>query len=102
MSNDAQPRRRYFTTYSGVTLPFRLVNPIPEEALANRNTFISASFDEAGALTAFEKIVYGEVELSHRYQYDDEGGLIGAEIVMPEEDPVVLRFDAPIRAPLQI
>jgi hypothetical protein len=93
MSTETSQRLRYFTTYTGVALPFRLVNPIEEAELANRNTFIRASFDEGGLLVAFDKIVYGDIELSHRYAYDDSGVLASAEIVMPEEEPVVLRFD---------
>lgn len=93
MNTETNKRLRYFTTYTGVALPFRLVNPIEEAELANRNTFIRASFDEAGALTGFDKIVYGEIELSHRYAYGETGALVSAEIAMPDEDPVVLRFD---------
>ena len=83
---------RYFVSYSGVKLPFNLVNPIEPEALSNRNTFIRAYFDEGGALQGFDKLVYGEVELSHRYDYRN-GVLRRAEIVMTDEEPVVLRFD---------
>ena len=84
---------QYFVTYSGVKLPFRLVDPIGEEALANRNTYIRAGFDEAGRLTGFDKMVYGEVELSHRYLYHRNGVLRRAEIIMLDEDPVELQFD---------
>jgi len=84
---------RYFMTYSGVKLPFNLVNPIAEGALSNRNTFIRAYFNKAGALTSFEKVVYGEVELAHRYEYYDNGILKSAVITMLEEDPVVMSFD---------
>jgi Family of unknown function (DUF6156) len=83
------PDYRYFLSYSGV----RLVSPIEAEALSNRNTFIRAAFDPAGLLLAFEKVVYGEVEMSHRYGYDQDGVLRRAEILMLDEDPVVLHFD---------
>lgn len=89
---DALRDRRFFVSYSGVTLPFKFVNPLAEEALANRNTFIRAWF-EAGVLTGFEKMVYGEVELAHRYEYYDNGALRLTEIVMLDEDAVILRFD---------
>jgi hypothetical protein len=89
----AEPDLRFFLSYSGVKLPLKLVNPLPAEALSNRNTFIRASFDQAGLLLAFQKVVYGEVEMSHRYRYDDGGVLRRAEIVMLDEDPVVLNFD---------
>jgi hypothetical protein len=83
---------RYFATYSGIKLPLRLVTPIDEGALANRNTFMRAYFDTAGRLTACEKIVYGEVELAHRYEYYASGALKRAEITMLDEDPACLHF----------
>ena len=44
-------------------------------------------------LTGFDKVVYGEVELAHRYEYHDNGALSRAEIVMLDEDAVIVRFD---------
>lgn len=41
----------------------------------------------------FDKIVYGEVELAHRYVYHDSGVLSRAQIIMLDEAPVMLRFD---------
>ena len=90
---DAHQECRFFVSYSGVELPFNLVNSIAAEALSNRNTFIRAYFNEAGRLTGFEKVVYGEVELAHRYQYHDNGALSRAEITMLDEDAAVLCFD---------
>jgi hypothetical protein len=84
---------RHFLTYSGVALPFRLVEEIGAAQLGHRNTFIRAWFDEAGALTGFDKMVYGEVELSHRYAYHPGGALRRAEVTMLDEDPVIARFD---------
>jgi hypothetical protein len=84
---------RFFVTYTGVTLPFNLVNAIEPESLANRNTYIRAYFDKAGQLMGFHKVVYGEVELTHRYHYYDSGVLKKAEIIMLDEDPVQLDFD---------
>jgi hypothetical protein len=85
---------RYFVSYSGIKLPLNLVTPIEPSALSNRNTFIQAYFDAQGLLLRFDKLVYGEVELSHRYEYSDDGNLVLAEIAMPEEEPVILRFGA--------
>lgn len=91
---DVEPETyRFFTSYTGVKLPFNLVNAIPEGALANRNTFIRAAFSAEGVLMGFEKIVYGEVELAHRYAYHGNGALARAEITMLDEDTVVLAFD---------
>jgi hypothetical protein len=63
------------------------------EALSNRNTFIRAWFDRAGMLSGFDKLVYGEVELSHRYEYHANGRLRRAEIMMLDEEPVAMNFD---------
>ncbi len=90
---EAHQECRFFVSYSGVKLPFNLVNAIAAEALSNRNTFIRAYFDKAGMLTGFDKIVYGEVELAHRYEYHDNGALSRAEITMLNEDAVALYFD---------
>jgi hypothetical protein len=83
---------RYFATYSGVKLPLHLVGPIPEAALTNRNTFMRALFDGAGRLIVCEKIVYGEVEMAHHYEYYANGALKSAEIRMPDEEPALLTF----------
>lgn len=92
--SEAQVDCRYFATYSGVKLPLNLVSPIPEAELANRNTFMRAYFDSLGRLVACEKIVYGEVEMAHRYEYDAQGTLARAEIRMLDEEPAFLSFPA--------
>ncbi|WP_067731964.1 DUF6156 family protein [Novosphingobium naphthalenivorans] len=87
---------RYFVTYSGVDLPFRLVGPIDEAQVANRNTFIRAWFNDSERLAGFDKLVYGEVELSHRYDYRADGTLLRALVTMIDEETVELTFeDAP-------
>ncbi len=78
---------RFFVTYSGVRLPPRLVDVIAPEALSNRNTFIRGYFDAAGVLKGFDKVVYGDVELSHRYHYHANGVLSRADIMMSDEEP---------------
>jgi hypothetical protein len=93
MEIDTGQECRFYASYSGVKLPLKLVNAIAAEALSNRNTFIRAWFDRSGALRRFDKIVYGEVELAHCYDYHDSGVLSRAEITMLDEEPVVLRFD---------
>lgn len=88
---------RYFLATSGVKLPLKLVNEIEPEALSNRNTYIRAFYDTTGLLRRFEKMVYGDVELSHRYDYDAAGVLRRAEIVMLDEEPTIVEFSgAPV------
>jgi len=93
MPNETGWECRFFVTYSGVRLPPRLVDVIAPEALSNRNTFIRGYFDAAGVLQGFDKVVYGDVELSHRYDYHANGALSRAAIAMSDEDPVTLAFD---------
>jgi len=85
---------RYFLSTSGIKLPLRMVNEIEPDALSNRNTYIRADYDEAGRLLRFEKLVYGDIELTHVYTYDAEGALLRAEISLAEEEPMVLDFPA--------
>lgn len=84
---------RYFLATSGVKLPLKLVNQIEPTALTNRNTYIRAWYDGRERLHRFEKLVYGDIELSHVYDYDAEGRLRRAKILMLDEDPTVLHFD---------
>lgn len=93
MSNELQGDCRYFVSYSGVRLPFRLCQPLDEASINNRNTFFRAWFDEQERMTGFQKIVYAEVELEHRYQYYENGSLKSAEIVDAEGTATVMNFD---------
>lgn len=98
MENEAGAYK-YFLTYSGVKLPLNLVSPLDADALGNRNTYIRASYDAANRLVRCEKLVYGEVELRHDYEYGAQGNLSRASINMSDEETVIV-FDAdgqPIR-----
>jgi hypothetical protein len=84
---------RYFVTYSGVKLPFKLSQQLTDAELQNRNTFFRAYFDEKDQLLFFQKMVYGESELEHRYRYFDNGVLQQAEITDADDEVTVLTFD---------
>lgn len=90
---DSAAATRYFVTYSGVQLPFKLVNELTEAELDNRNTYFRGHFDTEGRLTGFDKIVYGELELTHRYVYRDNGALMQATITDADEETTTLDFD---------
>ncbi|MGE4482780.1 DUF6156 family protein [Acidocella sp.] len=79
---------RYFVTYAAIGLPFRLIGPIEGEQALNRNTFIRAWFDDGERLIGFDKLVHADVELSHRYFYDEDGALLSALVTMAGEAPV--------------
>lgn len=83
----------YHLTYSGVTLPLNLVEPLGEADIGNRNTFFRSRVDAQGRMVLVEKMVYGEVELTHRYAYRDDGTLLRAEIAQGDDDAVQLCFD---------
>ena len=89
MSNE-KTTCRYFTTYSGVRLPFKLVGELGEHEIRNRNTFFRGYFDADGVLVRFQKVVYGDVELEHQYSYDDAGNLRQAEITDADGEVTVV------------
>ncbi len=85
---------RYFVTYTGVKLPFRLVNELQAGEVENRNTYFCGYFDEQDRLAGFDKLAYGETELMHRYEYHGNGKLERAEITDIDGEVTVLEFDA--------
>lgn len=94
MTTAADPalETRYFVTYSGIRPPARLVEPLTRADLLNRNTFIRAHYDAEGRLVAFEKMVYGAIELVHVYTWHADGRLKTASIAMDGEE-TLLAFD---------
>lgn len=84
---------RYFLTYSGVSLPLNLVNELEPEQIGHRNTYFLGHFDTNQRLVGLQKMVYGEVEMEHRYAYHDNGNLKRAEITDAEGELNVLDFD---------
>lgn len=93
MSNETAGECRHFTSYSGIKLPLKLVSPIEEEDMGHRNTFYRGYYDDNERLLSCQKVVYGEVDLEHRYEYYDSGILKRAEIIEAGDDPVVIEFD---------
>jgi hypothetical protein len=85
--------RRFFITYSGIKLPLKLVTPLTETELQNRNTFFQGYFDAQERLLLCQKLVYGEIELEHCYSYYDNGALREAKITDADGEQTVLRFD---------
>lgn len=75
---------RFYVSYTGVKLPVKMVNPLEEKDLSNRNTFIIAYFDKDDRMVGFEKMVYAALELSHYYDYYPSGVLKTAEIMMDD------------------
>jgi hypothetical protein len=76
---------RHYVTYSGIKLPLKLVNPLEPADIANRNTYFRAWYDARERMVLCQKVVYGEVELQHRYEYHDNGSLRQAEITEDDE-----------------
>lgn len=85
---------RHFTSYVGTALPLRLVGSLEGLELDNRNTFIRAFFDAEDRLLGFEKWVYGEIHLIHRYGWNAGGGLDWAEVTIPDEETTRVQFAA--------
>lgn len=93
MSDDIPGQCRYFLTYSGVKLPFNLLNELEPAQTENRNTFFCGYYDESGRLNGLRKMVYGEMEMEHRYEYHANGALKAARIIDIDGEEVELAFD---------
>jgi YD repeat-containing protein len=89
---EAQGTKRYFVTYTGIKMPFKLVNELEPHEVQNRNTYFCGLFD-GDRLLGFDKHAYGEIEMSHRYSYHDNGKLSGAEITDIDGETTLLVFD---------
>lgn len=85
---------RYFVTYSGVKLPFKLTGELQEHEIKNRNTYFKGYFDAEGRLTGFDKLAYGDIELQHRYAYHQNGKLSSAEITDIDGETTMMVFEA--------
>jgi len=94
MNEDVQQEKcRYFLSYTGVKLPLKLLNPLEEADIVNRNTYFRAYYDDQERMIVCQKVVYGEIELEHRYDYYADGTLKRAELVEAEEEPKVMCFN---------
>ena len=93
MSDTVQGHCRYFLTYSGVKLPLKLLTELEPGQLENRNTYFRGHFDDGDRLIGLQKLVYGEVEMEHRYTYHPGGALRSVEIVDAEGDLNTMEFD---------
>lgn len=88
---EAHYQTRYFTSYSGIKLPLKLVGEITDGDMNNRNTFYESHFNEQGQLCQCRKIIYGETELVHHYRYHDNGQLKQA-IITAKDDVTTLNY----------
>ena len=84
---------RHFLTYTGIKLPLKLLNPLVDADIANRNTYFRAYYDDQDRMVVCQKVVYGEIEFEHRYEYYAGGTLRRAEIIEAEDDPKVMCFN---------
>lgn len=85
---------RYFTSYSGVKLPLKLVGELDDGDMSNRNTYFRGSFDDAGQLIVCEKLVYGETEFRHEYRYHPDGRIAHATIDDGSHEPTIIDYPA--------
>ena len=88
------PILRYFTSYSGVRLPLKLVGELAAEDMRNRNTYYLGEYDVEGRLQRCEKRVYGEIEVCHVYHYHPDGRLARAVIDDGSGSPETIDYPA--------
>ena len=83
---------RHYVSYTGVSLPLKLITPLEGENLNRRITYFRGYYDDQDQLMAVEKVVYGEIEFEHRYQYHPDGRLKSAELIEADEASRVMEF----------
>lgn len=83
---------RHFISYTGVKLPLQLITPIEGETVEGRITFFRGFYDAEDKLLIIEKVVYGEIEFEHHYNYYPDGRLQRAEMLEPDCEPRVMDF----------
>lgn len=93
MNEENNNECHYFLTYSGIKLPLKLVTPLSVDETENRNTFFRAYFDSSGNLSKCQKVVYGEIEFEHNYDYYEGGGIKQAQILGVDDEPQLLHFN---------
>jgi Family of unknown function (DUF6156) len=84
---------RHFPTYTGIKLPLKLLTPLEDADIANRNTYFRAYYDDQNRMVVCQKMVYGEIELEHRYEYYPSGALRRVEIIETDDEPKIMCFD---------
>ncbi len=84
---------RHFVTYTGVTLPLRLITPLEGEGLDRRLTYFRGYYNAQEQLVVVEKIVYSEVEFEHHYEYHDDGRLKSAKMIEADDAPRIMEFN---------
>lgn len=84
---------RNFLSYNGIKLPLKLVTPLGDDEVENRNTYYRGIYNSDDRMIACEKVVYGEIEQEHRYEYHDNGALKRAEIIVDEDDITIINYD---------
>ena len=85
---------RYYVSYTGISLPLKLITPLENESLDRRITYFCGYYNDQEQLMVVEKVVYGEIEFEHRYQYHSNGRLKSAELIEADEAPRVMEFDS--------
>lgn len=79
--------KRYFTSYTGTALPLKLVGPLDADQVDGRISYFEASYDDDERVLSILKVVYGEVEFAHCYEYADDGKLLTVTLTEGDEEP---------------
>lgn len=85
--------QRFYTSYTGVSLPLNLTNQLDKTDLDNRITYYIGYYDDMDKLIKLEKVVYGEIEFSHLYEYSENNAIAKAVLTDEDDEKRTLVFD---------
>lgn len=82
----------YFASFSGYSIPLKLVNEITEDEATSRETYYVATYEE-GVLLCVEKYFQGYLFFKHEYFYRDNGALKENRIINNDGKKIINLFD---------
>lgn len=83
----------YFSSFSGYSIPLKLVDKITRDEAIARDSYYVAIYDDEGKLLSVEKYFQGKLFFKHEYSYRDNGVLQESRVVNAEGQETTNFFD---------
>jgi hypothetical protein len=84
--------KAYFASFSGYSIPLKLVDEITEDEAASRDSYYVATY-EKGVLLGVEKYFQGNLFFKHEYFHRDNGVLKESRVINADGEKTINLFD---------